>query len=85
VQPRDVLGRISIRCVCQSLSDENGVLDPLELLSSAEVPDGRNPSGSVLGEVVLRENRVRRDGVRESIDQLLDRGTPRARAVPEVE
>ena len=85
MQPRDVLGRVDIRYVRQRLSNKNGVLDPLELFGRAEVPDGRDPSGRVLDEVVLRENHPRRDGVGEGLDQLLDRGISRVRAVPEVE
>ena len=85
MQPRDVLSRVGIRCVRQRLSDENGVLDPLELFGRAKVPDGRNPSGRVLVEVVLRENHPWRDDAGQGFNQLLDRGISRARAVPDLE
>jgi len=85
VQPRNVLGRINIRSVRQSLSDEHGVVNPLELLSCAEVPDGRNASSGVGGEKVLRQDHVLGNDVGEGLDQLLDGDTLGARAVPEVE
>jgi len=68
VQPRDVISRVGIRCVRRSLPDEHGVVDALELLRRAEVPDGRNPSGGVLVEIVLREDHVRGNDVGDGLD-----------------
>ena len=85
MQPRDVLGRVGIRCVRQSLSDEHSVIDALELLSRTEVPDRGNPSGGVLDKIMLREDQIRGDDLGKDIDQLLDRDTVGSRTVPDLE
>ena len=85
VQPWHVLGRVGIWGIRQSLADENSVLDPLELRSRAEVPDGRNSSRGVLDEIMLGQNQILGDDFGEDVDQLLDRDTVGSRAVPEFE
>jgi len=85
VHPRDILGRISIRCIRPGPSDEHCILYPLELWIRTEVPDGGNPSGGVADEIVLSEDQVRGNDFGEDIDQLLDRDVSGTRAVPEAE
>jgi len=85
VQPWDVLGRIGIWSVRQSLADEHGVINTLELRGCTEVPDRRNPSGGVLDKIMLGEDQTRGDDLGKDIDQLLDRNTVGSRAVPDFE
>ena len=85
MQPWNVFGWVGIWGIRQSLADEHGVTDTLELRSRTEVPDRRNPSGAVLDEIVLREDSIRGDDVGEGVDQLLDGGTVGTRPVPNVE
>jgi len=85
VQPRDVLCRIGIRSACQRLSDEHGILNPIELLSRAEVPDWGNSSSGVVDKVVLGEDHVWGNDTGEGHNQFLNGSTSDARAIPQVE
>lgn len=58
MQPRDVLGRVRIRCVRHNISDEHRVGNPLELWNRPRVPDRRDTSGPVVDEIVLAKDRV---------------------------
>ena len=83
MQPWNVLGRVGIWGIRQSLPDEHGVIDTLELWGCTEVPDRGNTSGGVLDKIMLGEDQIRGDDFGEDIDQLLDRDTTGSRAVPE--
>jgi len=64
--------RVGIRCTLQNLSDEDGLLIPLELLNIAEVPDGSKLPGCIIDEIVLTEDLA--VGFGEGFDEFLDRG-----------